>query len=127
MAINLDTAFTYQPGHGLVQEILSEVKIIHFSIDIEAKVLTIRTQYGNHINDVWVAGNAPGHDHQIKNIPEIINYADPENSIPADPVYDTLMATSLTPAAGLPLYGVVGASLYQVLIDEGLYEGTIVL
>lgn len=125
MAITLTNPFTFQPGHGLPAETLNEVKIVSFSVDIVAKVLKISTQYGNHVNDVWVPGNAPGHVHRIENHPEQINLADPENSIPANPVYDNLMATSLTPAAGVPIYDVVGTSLYQVLLDEGLYEGTI--
>jgi hypothetical protein len=125
MGITLTTALSFQAGHGEPAETLAEVKINSFSVDIIGKTLSICTQYGNTVGGIWVAGNAAGHCHLIENLPEQINYADPENSIAADPVYDILMGTSLTSAEGVSLYGEVGTSLYQVLLDKGIYEGTI--
>jgi len=125
MSITLTTPLTFDPGHGLPVEVLNEAKINAFRVDIIGKTLMIDTQYGNTVGGTWVSGSAPGHTHLIENKPAQINYADPDNSLEADPVYDTLMGTSLTSAAGSPLYGEVGVSLYQVLVDEGIYEGTI--
>lgn len=127
MGIRLTEPFSFQPGHNAPVEVLAEIKITSFSVDIVGKVLTINTDYGNTVDGVWVQGNANGHTHRVENKPEQINYADPANSIPADPVYDILMGTTVTPAAGVPVYGVVGLSLYTILISEGLYAGEIEL
>lgn len=125
MTIALTTPHIYDPGHGDAPEVSNEIKIVDFHMSIVESCLTIITQYGNTSEDVWIAGNAPGHDITIKNTPAQIHPDDPEQSIPADPSYNILVGTSMTSATGVPIYGEVSDSLYQYLIDKGHYIGTI--
>ena len=125
MTIALTTPFTYDPGHGNTPESLGEVKIIDFHVSIVESWLTLVTQYGNTVEGVWLPGSAPGHDITIRNTPEITHPDDPGQSIPADPAYNILVGTSLTTATGVPVYGEVSNGLYQYLIDNVHYVGTI--
>ena len=123
MPILLDTPFQFSPGHAKPAETYNEVKIIKFSVDVSIGQLHLLVQYGNTVSTVWQAGKA-----EIK--PVFVEDRGPTVDggveIPADPAYSTLVGTSVTSGTGISLYNDVSLNLYQYLIDEGLYAGTII-
>lgn len=124
MPILLDTPFQYSPGHAAAPESYPEAKIVFFSVDIEGRELTVRIQYGTTVDGLWVPGRAPEHNVIVENRDAHIG---PGNvQVLPDPAYDTLVggAATMLPT-GSPLYSEVALSLYQYLIAQGLYEGTI--
>lgn len=124
MTITLTTPHNYLPGHGKPTQVCHEVKIILFTVDIIASYLDIEAQYGNTVEGIWQASDAPTESYRVANWPEVINPYDPENSQPANPEYNILVGTSLTSATGVPIYGEVSDGLYQWLLDKGHYVGT---
>ena len=136
MTIELTTPLTYDPGHGGAPEVLNEVKVIDFHVNIVEFWLTMTTQYGNTVDGAWIAGNAPGHDVHIQNTPVQVHPDDPEQSIPADNAYNIMIMTKVLaatisalaledPVPDLYVYNLVSDGLYQYLLDNGHYIGTI--
>ena len=88
--------------------VYAEAKIVFQSIDVEVKAINVKVQYGNTVSGVWEKGI-------LKDEWFVIKGAD----------YDTVVASSSS-AAGEIYYEKVAAVLYQWLIDNGHFVGTIV-
>jgi hypothetical protein len=136
MTIALDTTHTYDPGHNQATEDSDEVKVIRFTPDILEKTMIIVCQYGNTVESVWIPGNAPCIEICVMNHPELLHPVDPEQSIDADPQYDTMMATAkltaaeisalalLDPVPDVYTYGLVSKGMYEWLVNKGHFLGT---
>lgn len=116
MTILLTTALTHSPGHGAADETYGEVKVLSFRVWITKAKLEIVTNYGNTVEGVWVGG---------KTHPLIVVVADHDNTIPATTDYTDLMLAAQCSEAGALLYNEVAESLYQYLLDQELYAGTV--
>jgi len=130
MPIKLDTPFTYTPGHGEVSYTYTQIKVVRFSVDIDAKQVVIVTQYGDTNAGIWTPGIAPTRSFVIENR-EAHLAPPPEGQtypvqIPQDPAYDDLMTGYYTQLpTGSSVYDEVGISLYTYLLNNGYYTGTL--
>ena len=133
MLITLTTPHSHDIGHGEIPIIYTQVKIIGFTLAPDQKELYFHTQYGDTVNEVWAPGAADTKStFYIRNIPEYMT--DPETLIPADPAFDILMMSAragagdeLVPSdGGFSIYTAAARNLYEWLIAEGKYVGTIV-
>lgn len=132
MPIELTTPLSHDPGHGKPIEIYAHVKIVDIRMRIEKRKLTLTCNYGNKEPDgSWSGGKTHPRVILIQNTPPIPG--PPE--VPADPAYDTLMATTFASSTSNPLYAEVAASLYTWLLEtddpekdpgEKYYEGTVI-
>jgi len=98
------------------------VRIISFNLDSVGKRLSLTCQYGNYVNEVWVAGIAPQQHFYIFNLPD--GYDGEGELIPANPAYDDMIAQF--PAEGETIYQGAARELYQWLLDNEHFAGTIV-
>lgn len=137
MTIALDTTYVYDPGHGGTVENNDEVKIIEFTPYILERRMRIVCQYGNTNEEVWLPSSAPTVDIWAVNEPELVHPQDPEQSVEADPVYDTMMAeaklsaaeitalAALDPVPDVYTYGLVSKGMYQWLVNKNHFQGTV--
>jgi len=127
MTILLDTPLDYPPGHGLPSEVLAEVQIVEFKVDVTGRAITIHVQYGNTVNDHWVPGSSPTYQIRLADEPEQINFATGEGS-PANPAFSMIVGLTFVAAddVGERLYDVVARSLFKHLSDnEPGFAGTV--
>lgn len=105
MPIQLTKSF--DPGDIDPEVAYAQVKIVSYIVDIISRTLRMNCEYGNTVTGVWTPGKVP------------------------------ITAIELNSAAFLPLmlqavvqgetvYNAVSRVLYQHLIDEEIYPGTIV-
>lgn len=124
--IQLTTAFELPAMHGQPAATYTEVKIIAIGINLWEKEIAVTSQYGNTDgNGDWQPGIIETVVHVINNIPVQVD-ADGNQITPADPEFDLFVASSFPSSINNPLYDEVADTLYQHLIDEGIYTGTIV-
>jgi len=123
MPILLDAPETIVLGHGRPNETYPEVKIVLVEIDIEGKRLMLRCEYGATVDGQWEPGKSVV-DHVVEDKPACIGPGNVE--VPADPAYSTMAGTAVTQLpTGSNLYTEVALAFYQLLISEGIYQGTI--
>jgi len=131
MPIQLTTPFTFSPGHGKPAEMYAQVKIVEFVCAIEEKSLRMRVQYGNTVGGVWQPGKADQALFIAADAPaQLLN----GEQIPATSDYTALVVASLAKAAdvvaagaqGYNCYVATARELYEWLIEQGHYEGTVV-
>ena len=120
MPISLTTAFSYEPGHGQSTISYGEVKIICFTQVTEENRIDMHVQYGDTVDGKWVPGVVPVHMLSIQDTPAI------PPDIPAGNDYLMFVGTKYPTSTSNLLYVEVANTLYQYLIDQGLYAGTIV-
>jgi hypothetical protein len=89
-----------------------QVKVLQFTLHPAGRLIELSVQLGNTVDGSWAAGMAI-EDKTVKRF----------RIIGAD--YDTLVA-SASAAAGEVYYDKVAQKLYQWLIDNGHFAGTIV-
>jgi hypothetical protein len=126
MPIALDTPLVIPPRHDASGDTYNEVSISRFSVDLSSGAAYIQVEYGNTVGGEWEAADAV--DPQEFEVIDHDDIYDPLGNLikPASTAYSQLIST-LTPAAGVPVYGVVKVSLYQWLIaNVSAYAGTIV-
>jgi hypothetical protein len=115
--------------HGSPAEQYNEVKIVAINIVPfgDDKEITMTCQYGNTDNDdEWQPSiRLDKMPHTILNRDVVVD-ADGNEVEPAEPNYDLFVLAAVTSAPGAYIYDEVAESLYQWLLDEGIYEGTIV-
>ena len=136
MTIALDTTYVYDPGQGGTVENNDEVKVTEFTPYILEKRMRIVCQYGNTVNEVWLPSSANTVDVWAVNKPEVVHPDDPEQSIPADPQYDLMMANAKLTAAEITTlaaedpvldvytYGLVSKGMYEWLVSKNHFQGT---
>lgn len=110
MPIQLQTPFNI--GAADPNSPYSQVKILEFTLRPTLHQIRLLTQYGNTVGGVWVSGVG------VSNITVreyVINDGD----------YSTMVA-SASAGAGEVYYDKVSGLLYQWLLDQGHYAGTIV-
>jgi len=94
----------------------TQVKIITFTLNTIRKFIEVNCQYGNTVNNEWVPGIATGSASNqtliIQDSGEATDYTD--------------MITAESAAEGEVYYDKVKEILYQWLIDNEYYDGTIV-
>lgn len=135
MPLLLTTPHTEPAKHGQPAKNYAMVMLETFTVKAPARTIILRLQYGNVLNGKWVSDLEP-FGLRIHNTPAVMQTGqDPETGewvevevTPADLQFDQMVAafvirTSDTSKLG---YNVVAAFLYQWLIDNGYYEGTIV-
>jgi len=102
-----------------------EIKIIKQDIDVTNKVISLSIEYGNTVNDIWIQGILPPQEFKIRNMPAQYDLLEPPNEIvPAIAHYDILIS-QLPTDANISIYNNVAVALYQWLIDNGYFSGTI--
>ena len=89
-----------------------QVKIIAMNIDLIERKIDLRVQHGNTVNDEWVSGI-------------IVRDITSKDFTIRDTDYTTIIATESEAAEEL-YYDKVADTLYQWLIDNAHYIGTIV-
>ena len=106
----------------------NQAKIVAQTLKTEEKQIMITVQVGNTVDGSWRKGVMPqqtytimnGADHEDPEHP-----GDPNYIIPGVPDYDNLVS-ELPANTTDPIYDHAAKALYQYLIDQGLYVGTIV-
>jgi hypothetical protein len=104
MPIQLTTAFN--PG-DLDTVTYTQVKITKVYLSLDSKSFEIRCQYGNTVETAWVKGVVDDRNFNISGTD-----------------YDTLIAA--TPEAEETTYDAAARELYQWLLDNDKFVGTIV-
>lgn len=100
----------------------AQVKIVHQGIDVSAKIITLRVELGNTVNGAWQPGILPPSNYVIKNRPAVM--VGGVETAPASPAYDSLV-TQLPGNTTESIYAQSADILYQWLLDNGHYVGTI--
>lgn len=124
MSITLDTPIQQPPLHGAPAATYGEVKIIVVGLSLVEKQLALTCQYGDTVDGDWVPSPLPSIVHTLCNHEQVIS--NQEVLVEADPAYDLFMVGAFASSTSTYLYDEVAESLYQYLIDEGIYAGTIV-
>lgn len=83
------------------------VRVVSFTLHSVQNFIEVECQYGNTVNGVWVGGTKAPEVHKI----EGADYA--------------AMVAKL-PQGGETIYQAAGREIYQWLIDQGKYVGTLV-
>ena len=124
MPILLTTPYALPASLEYPAETYNEVKISMFAIELDSQHVHINCRYGNTVDGVWMQGRATPipityeeHDPRVDGEGEVVA---------AVTDYSELVYTATTSAVGLSLYTEVKNSLYQKLIDEGNFPGTII-
>jgi len=130
MTISLTTPFNYDPGHGKPIVVCNEVKIVETRVNTEREsgFIILMCKYGNGNGNFMPVDPRPSR-HRIENIPA--KTAMNEEGViveveAADPKYDDFISSCKTAAANLLVMDEVSRHLYQWLLDEGIYSGTII-
>ena len=125
MTIQLTTAFQLPAMHGQPAATYNEVKILVVGINLWEKEIALTVQYGNtNADGDWQPGLVDTTVHVIRNV-EVVVDADGNEVQPADPEYDLFMASTFPKNMNDPSFDQDAEALYQHLIDEGMYTGTI--
>ncbi len=125
MSIALTTPQPFERGHGLPQLLYPEVMVVQVDHGIVDQRLVLHIQYGETIAGAWIGSPAMGiHQEVIHNFEGV---ADGEGGWleEPDPAYDLLMVSTFASSTTTFLYDEVSAALYQYLLDDGRYVGTI--
>lgn len=126
MSITLTTPLNFEPGHGLPMEVYNEVSIVDFHVKLRQKEMKVLVEYGNtNAGGIWVPGKAEKGCVVIRNIPAYEDAAGVQHL--DDPQFDIIVGTQIVQAAevGARIYDIVGLHLYQWLVDNGYYPGTV--
>lgn len=131
MPILLTTPLQQPALHGQPAASYGEVMIIAFGVQTVDKQLSITCQYGNTVGNEWQPSPLPSVVHTVENTDQITTVPQtPDDQVEliqeADPAYDLLMVSTHALSTTTLLYDEVSTSLYQYLIDEGIYDGSIV-
>ena len=139
MPLLLDTPYTFDPGFGNAPETAVMVIIESVHIHLLEGDLLIQCEYGNVVDGAWVAISTPVHQVHIRNEEDEVQWdqgppnADGTQGEPVPVVmkhgakhFDILRATALTAAADAPVFDEVKRHLYQYLLDQGTFVGSIV-
>lgn len=109
MPIQLTSAF--DPGDA-GSGTLTHVRISDFRVNLDFKQIRLAVKHGTYVESIWTQGIA------------IRNVTQKDFSIQGDD-YTTII-TKLTSAADVSIYDEVARELYQWLLDNEHYAGTIV-
>jgi len=133
MPLLLDTPYTFDPGFGKPPEDAAMVIIESVHLHLLESELIVQCEYGNVVDGAWVAIATPIHQVFIRNEPgDVVWDKDAEGNpvpipvTPDQPHFDEFRAASLTAAAGLPVFDEAKRHLYQYLLDQGIFAGSIV-
>lgn len=133
MPLLLDTPHTFDPGAGQPVQTAAMVIIESVHLHLLESELIIQCEYGNVVDGAWVAIATPIHQLFIRNVPaEVVWDQDAEGNPVAVPVtlgephFDNFRAASLTAAADLPVFDEAKRHLYQYLLDQEVFAGSIV-
>lgn len=125
MSITLTTPQQYDPGHGQSPISVPEVKIYQVDHEIVAKRLILHMQYGTTISGDWIGQpEMPVHSEVIYNFDGMPDGEGGWVQEP-DPAYDLFMVSTFPSSTSNLLYDENATALYQYLLDDGRYEGTI--
>ena len=126
MTINLTTPQPFEQGHGRPTLTYPQVMAVQIDQGVVGRHLTMHMQYGDHDGEgEWVGSpNFPAFIEVIENFAGI---ADGEGGWieEPDPVYDLFILSTYPASTSNPLYDENSDALYQYLLDDGRYEGTI--
>lgn len=125
MSILLDTPHPFDPGHGQAVLNFPEVMIVQVDHEIVGQRLVLHMQYGETIDGEWIGTPVvPRFEEVIENEQ---GYPDGEGGWieEPDPKYDLFMVSSFAPNTTDYLYDINAVALYQYLIDDNRYAGSI--
>lgn len=129
MPLDLTTPYVYNLGHGQGSATYAQVKIVGFTADIEPDpVTTLRIQYGDTVDGVWVPGVAPIEYPVIADVPAEVGYVDGDfvEVTPGDPKYTDWVASTSAASTETLLKDEMAAALYTYLCEQEGFEGVIV-
>lgn len=121
----LDLTTPFQTGDLDPNGPYSQVKIVKMTHDSVAETIEIQVEYGNTALGEWEPGVKEQEMYLVENSPA--EYDDQGNeTVPAGTDYDLLVAKLCGVGNdNTPIYTRVKQELYQWLIDEGYFAGTI--
>lgn len=134
MPIVLTTPLEFYPGRGQSGEIYEQAKIVGFEAIIEPAedtCTTIRVQYGNTVDGVWVPGQLPIEYVVIQDVPaiygtELDGEGNPVVLREADLRYTNWVGSTNPISTSNLLYTEIAIALYSFLLTQEGFEGTIV-
>ncbi len=122
MALQLTTAYRYDPGAGAPVETYTHVKMVHFALDMDdTPAIIMFFRYGTRdADDNFIKGKQSKIDIVVKDIDEILDGAGGLLA-EADPMLSILIGTSFVVAGdtGKTQYDVIRATLWNYLLDNG--------
>ena len=110
----------------------AEVKIVEIRLGIKRRHLFLLFEHGDTVDGAWVAGTIVPEEKLVRNLEQILDGAGGEVR-PADPAYDSLIASSKADAddvavpddGGFNCYVGAARKLDQYEIGSGGYAGTV--
>ena len=128
MPITLTVPMEVNPGRGAPAEVFAEAKIVGFEAIVEPAdraSTTIRVQYGNTVDGVWVASSTLAIEYVlIEDRPAVLDGAGGEVS-PASMAYSDWVAATNPSSVESLLYVEVAIALYTYLLTQAGFAGTI--
>jgi len=106
----------YNPGSADPGGSYPRAKITGFSIDLHAKVIHARLEYGDVVGGSWVRGRASME-------PEVCIENKPSDPGPATTDYDDMVAE--LPDTDETIYAAAARVLYEYLLANDILDGTI--
>lgn len=123
MPIQLTSAF--DAGDWDAGKTYGQARIVFFSLDNLSERISLTVQLGNTVSGKWETGRLPLKEFVIEDKPHDLD----ENGDPIpntdDPQYTTLV-DKLCPDTSTRIYDASATEMYQWLLDQGHYAGTIV-
>ncbi len=125
MSIQLTTPHPFDPGHGQAVLTFPEVMIVQVDHEVVGHCLVLHMQYGETIDGEWVGTPVmPRFEEVIENFQGVPDGEGGWLEEP-DPVYDLFMSSTSASSTETPLYDENAKALYQHLLDDNRYDGTI--
>ena len=106
----------YNPGSADPGKSYPRAKITGFSIDLHAKVIRARLEYGDVVDGAWVRG-------LVSTEPEVCIENKPADPGPASTDYDDMVAE--LPDEEETIYVAAARVLYEYLLANDILDGTI--
>jgi len=123
MPILLDTPFSFDPGFGHPVEVYTHVNMMRFEIDRRIGRLKCEFDYGTYNGATFLPGKAEPLLRVVKDVDGQIAFnPDTQEWDTIDPFPEF----TLLIVANYATWADAGTALYQLIIDDGKIEGTIV-
>jgi hypothetical protein len=124
MTILLTTPYEFHVPHTGEVETYGEIQIKHFELETEEWWCKITTRYGDTVDGTWTPGHAPQATFLFRDVEAKLDIATGQGEA-GDPIFSTFIGTKKTSAADVMTYAETARALFELLIEQGKYEGVI--